>query len=111
MIRNLNPPSSNWEVEKLSCDLKIHGLEQELELMKKECNDLKIELQKAKQTDPYQEDNLQSRDLQRLSISSDNMQNAYWELKREMSNLHLVTQVQAELLRKLKNPTVIKKGE
>lgn len=110
VIRNLNPPSSNWEVEKLSCDLKIHGLEQELELMKKECNDLKIELQKAKQTDPYQEDNLQSRDLQRLSISSDNMQNAYWELKREMSNLHLVTQVQAELLRKLKNPTVIKKA-
>ncbi|XP_020927140.1 5-azacytidine-induced protein 2 isoform X2 [Sus scrofa] len=110
VIRNLNPPSSNWEVEKLSCDLKIHGLEQELELMKKECRDLKIELQKAKQTDPPQEDSLKSRDLQRLSTSSDNMQNAYWELKREMSNLHLVTQVQAELLRKLKTPTAIKKG-
>ncbi|KAB0405178.1 hypothetical protein E2I00_011899 [Balaenoptera physalus] len=38
------------------------------------------------------------------------MQSAYWELKREMSNLHLVTQVQAELLRKLKTPTAIKKG-
>ncbi|XP_028334704.1 5-azacytidine-induced protein 2 isoform X2 [Physeter macrocephalus] len=50
VIRNLNPPSSNWEVEKLSCDLKIHGLEQELELMRKECRDLKIELQKAKHT-------------------------------------------------------------
>lgn len=50
VMRNLNPPSSNWEVEKLSCDLKIHGLEQELELMRKECNDLKVELQKAKQT-------------------------------------------------------------
>lgn len=110
VIRNLNPPSSNWEVEKLSCDLKIHGLEQELELMRKECNDLKVELQKAKQTDLSQEDSLQSRDFQRLSISSDNMQNAYWELKREMSNLHLVTQVQAELLRKLKTPTAIKKA-
>uniref|UniRef100_F7E486 5-azacytidine-induced protein 2 n=1 Tax=Equus caballus TaxID=9796 RepID=F7E486_HORSE len=110
VIRNLNPPSSNWEVEKLSCDLKIHGLEQELELMRKEYSDLKIELQKAKQTDPSQEDNLKSRDLQRLTISSDNMQNAYWELRREMSNLHLVTQVQAELLRKLKTPTAIKKG-
>ncbi|XP_019802436.1 5-azacytidine-induced protein 2 isoform X1 [Tursiops truncatus] len=110
VIRNLNPPSSNWEVEKLSCDLKIHGLEQELELMRKECRDLKIELQKAKQTYPSQEDNLKSRDLQRLSISSDNMQSAYWELKREMSNLHLVTQVQAELLRKLKTPTAIKKA-
>nr|KAF6473288.1 5-azacytidine induced 2 [Rousettus aegyptiacus] len=110
VIRNLNPPSTNWEVEKLSCDLKIHGLEQELELMRKECNDLKVELQKAKQTDLSQEDSLQSRDFQRLSISSDNMQNAYWELKREMSNLHLVTQVQAELLRKLKTPTAIKKA-
>ncbi|KAG8516261.1 5-azacytidine-induced protein 2, partial [Galemys pyrenaicus] len=80
VIRNLNPPSSHWEVEKLSCDLKIHGLEQELELMRKECSDLKIELQKAKQT-------------------------------REMSNLHLVTQVQAELLRKLKTPAAIKKGK
>ncbi|KAM7064455.1 5-azacytidine-induced protein 2 isoform 1-T3 [Molossus nigricans] len=110
VIRNLNPPSSNWEVEKLSCDLKIHGLEQELELMRKECNSLKVELQKAKQTEPSQEDNLQSRDLHRQSISSDNMQNAYWELKREMSNLHLVTEVQAELLRKLKTPTAIKKA-
>ncbi|XP_014445157.1 5-azacytidine-induced protein 2 isoform X2 [Tupaia chinensis] len=111
VMRNLNPPSSNWEVEKLSCDLKIHGLEQELELMRKECNDLKTELQKAKQTNPSQEDNLKSKDLQRISVSSDNMQHAYWELKREMSNLHLVAQVQAELLRKLKTPTAIKKGK
>ncbi|XP_055413696.1 5-azacytidine-induced protein 2 isoform X5 [Bubalus kerabau] len=110
VIRNLNPPSSNWEVEKLSCDLKIHGLEQELELLRKECRDLRIELQKAKQTDPSLDDNLNCRDLQRLSVSSDNMQSAYWELKREMSNLHLVTQVQAELLRKLKTPAAIKKG-
>lgn len=39
------------------------------------------------------------------------MQHAYWELKKEMSNLHLVSQVQAELLRKLKIPTAIKKGK
>lgn len=122
VIRNLNPPSSNWEVEKLSCDLKIHGLEQELELMRKECNDLKVELQKAKQTGPSQEDILQDRDLIRASLSreehtphqgllhSDNMQHAYWELKREMSNLHLVTQVQAELLRKLKTSAAVKKA-
>uniref|UniRef100_A0A8C9I9B3 5-azacytidine induced 2 n=1 Tax=Piliocolobus tephrosceles TaxID=591936 RepID=A0A8C9I9B3_9PRIM len=78
VMRNLNPPSSNWEVEKLSCDLKIHGLEQELELMRKECSDLKIELQKAKQTDPYQEDNLKSRDLQKLSISRQCLCSAAW---------------------------------
>lgn len=74
--------------------------------MKKECNTLRIELQKAKQTHPSQEDNLQSRALQRGSSSSDEMQNGYWELKREMSNLHLVTQVQVEL----KTPTAIKKA-
>lgn len=39
------------------------------------------------------------------------MQHAYWELKREMSNLHLVTQVQAELLRKLKTSAAVKKGK
>ncbi|KAK7816762.1 hypothetical protein U0070_009287 [Myodes glareolus] len=102
VMRNLNPPSSNWEVEKLSCDLKIHGLEQELELMRKECNDLKVELQKAKQTV-----------LKHCYIGNfvDNMQHAYWELKREMSNLHLVTQVQAELLRKLKTSAAVKKGK
>uniref|UniRef100_A0A8C9CKD5 5-azacytidine-induced protein 2 n=1 Tax=Phocoena sinus TaxID=42100 RepID=A0A8C9CKD5_PHOSS len=99
VIRNLNPPSSNQEVEKLSCDLQIHGLEQELELMRKECRDLKIELKKSKQTDPSQEDSMKSRDLQRLSISSDNMQSAHWELKREISNLHL-----------LKTPAAIKKA-
>lgn len=34
----------------MNCDLKIHGLEKELELMRKECTDLRTELQKAKQT-------------------------------------------------------------
>lgn len=40
------------------------------------------------------------------------LQQAYWELKREMSNLHLVTEVQAEVLRKLKPiPAATKKGK
>lgn len=89
VMRNLNPPSSNWEVEKLSCDLKIHGLEQKLELLRKECSDCRTELQKAKQTDPSQEDILQDRDVIRLSLlreenvphqglhHSDIMQHAY----------------------------------
>ncbi|KAH0513169.1 Heat shock cognate 71 kDa protein [Microtus ochrogaster] len=44
-------------------------------------------------------------------LPCDNMQHTYWELKREMSNLHLVTQVQAELLRKLKTSAAVKKGK
>ncbi|KAM6223843.1 5-azacytidine-induced protein 2 [Rhynchocyon petersi] len=110
VMRNLNPPSSSWEVEKLSYNLKIHGLEQELEQMKKECNDLKTELQKSKQSELSEEDNPKSGDLQTLSISSENIQHAFWELRREMSNLHLVTQVQVELLRKLKSPAAVKKA-
>lgn len=120
VMRNLNPPSSNWEVEKLSCDLKIHGLEQELELLRKECSDLRTELQKARQTGPSQEDILQDRDVIRPSLPreehvphqgpqhSDHMQHAYWELRREMANLHLVTQVQAQLLRQLKTSAAVK---
>ncbi|XP_036615709.1 5-azacytidine-induced protein 2 isoform X5 [Trichosurus vulpecula] len=110
VMRNLNRPSSNWEVEKLSNDLKIHGLEQELELMRKECTSLRTELQKSKHKDQSQEDNLNNTDFQKPTIPSDNVQLAYWELKREMSNLHLVTQVQAEILRKFKTPSPIKKG-
>ncbi|XP_074051739.1 5-azacytidine-induced protein 2 isoform X1 [Macrotis lagotis] len=110
VMRNLNRPPSNWEVEKLSSDLKIHGLEQELELKKKECTTLRTELQRSKNKDQSQEDNLNNTDFQRPSIPSENIQHAYWELKREMSNLHLVTQVQAELLRKFKNPSTIKKA-
>ncbi|XP_001369945.1 5-azacytidine-induced protein 2-like [Monodelphis domestica] len=110
VMRNLNRPSSNWEVEKLSSGLKIHGLEQELELMKKECSRLKVELQKAKHKDQSQEDNLNKTDFQRPSIPSDNIHHAYRELKREMSNLHLVTQVQSELLRKFRTPSTIKKA-
>ncbi|XP_072485486.1 5-azacytidine-induced protein 2-like [Notamacropus eugenii] len=110
VMRNLNRPASNWEVEKLSNDLKLHGLEQELELMRKECTNLRTELQKSKHKDQSREDNLNNTDFQRPSVPSDNMQHAYWELKREMSNLHLVTQVQAELLRKFKAPSSNKKA-
>lgn len=42
----------------------------------------------------------------------ESVQQAYWELKREMSNLQLVTEVQTEVLRKLKtNITATKKGK
>ncbi|KAL1763575.1 5-azacytidine-induced protein 2 isoform X1, partial [Sigmodon hispidus] len=94
----------------------------ELEIMKKECNDLRLELQKAKQTGPSQEDILQDRDLTRASLSreehaphqallhSDPMQHACWELKREMSSLHLVTQVQVELLRKLRSSVAVRRA-
>ncbi|NXM25763.1 AZI2 protein, partial [Oxyruncus cristatus] len=108
VMKSLNCTQANWELEKLNCDLKIHSLEQDLEKLKEECNSLRKELQKSKQK--AQDENPLSGDhLQRQAIQS--AQQAYWELKREMSNLRLVTDVQAEVLRKLKrNPTATKKG-
>ncbi|XP_023963194.1 5-azacytidine-induced protein 2 isoform X4 [Chrysemys picta bellii] len=107
VMRNLNSTPSSWEIEKLNSDLKVHSLEQELEKLKKECSSLRKELQK----DQGQELNQLNGDLlQKQNIQSENVQQAYWELKREMSNLHLVTEVQAEVLRKLKTPTATKKG-
>ncbi|KFQ98183.1 5-azacytidine-induced protein 2 [Nipponia nippon] len=111
VMKNLNCTQSSWEIEKLSSDLKVYSLEQDLEKLKQECNNLRKELQKSKQKDQAQDENPLTGDLlQRQDIQS--VQQAYWELKREMSNLRLVTDVQAEVLRKLKtNPTATKKGK
>ncbi|KFP12897.1 5-azacytidine-induced protein 2 [Egretta garzetta] len=110
VMKNLHCTQSSWEIEKLSSDLKVHSLEQDLEKLKEECNSLRQELQKSKQKDQAQDENPLNADvLQRQDIQS--VQQAYWELKREMSNLRLVTDVQAEVLRKLKtNPTATKKA-
>ncbi|NXQ92848.1 AZI2 protein, partial [Sagittarius serpentarius] len=120
VMKNLNCTQSSWEIEKLSSDLKVHSLEQELEKFKQECSSLRKELekskQKAKDENPLNGDLLQRQDIQRYENQVAFMfyfyvQQAYWDLKREISNLRLVTDVQAEILRKLKiNPTATKKG-
>ncbi|XP_059674458.1 5-azacytidine-induced protein 2 [Gavia stellata] len=109
VMKNLNSTQSSWEIEKLSSDLKVHGLEQDLEKLKQECNSLRKELKKLKQKEQAQDENPLNGDLQRQNIQS--VQQAYWELKREMSNLRLATDMQAEVLQKLKtNPTATKKA-
>ncbi|XP_074756670.1 5-azacytidine-induced protein 2 isoform X1 [Athene noctua] len=110
VMKNLNCSQSSWGTEKLSSDVKVQSLEQDLEKLKQECNSLRKELQKSKEKDQAQDENpLNGGLVQRQDIQS--LQQAYWELKREMSNLHLVTDVQAEVLRKLKtNPTATKKA-
>ncbi|KAM4657935.1 5-azacytidine-induced protein 2 isoform 3-T4 [Amazona ochrocephala] len=128
VMKNLNCTQSSWEIEKLNSDLKVHSLEQDLEKLKQEYNSLRKELQKSKQKNhKFQElsclkrrvwlsmDQAQSESplngdiLQRQDIQS--VQQAYWELKREMSNLRLVADMQAEVLRTLKtNPAATKKA-
>uniref|UniRef100_A0A8D0FPY5 5-azacytidine-induced protein 2 n=1 Tax=Strix occidentalis caurina TaxID=311401 RepID=A0A8D0FPY5_STROC len=110
VMKNLNCSQSSWEIEKLSSDLKVHSLERDLEKLKQECNSLRKELEKSKQKVPLFLRNFSINRFDYSLISF--VQQAYWELKREMSNLHLVTDVQTEVLRKLKtNPTATKKGK
>ncbi|NXQ38940.1 AZI2 protein, partial [Catharus fuscescens] len=115
VIKSLNCTQANWELEKLSSDLKVHSLEQDLEKLKEECNSLRKELQNSKKKTQYENplhgDHLQRQDLQRYEVFYFRVQQIYWDLKREMSNLRVVTDKQAEVLRKLKrSPPGAKKG-
>ncbi|NWV54831.1 AZI2 protein, partial [Daphoenositta chrysoptera] len=118
VMKSLNSTQANWELEKLNSDLKVHSLEQDLEKLKEECNSLRKELQNSKQKEenPLHGDHLQRQDILRYEIfyflfTEGHVQQAYWDLKREMSNLRVVADKQAEVLRKLKrNPTGAKKG-
>ncbi|XP_053120781.1 5-azacytidine-induced protein 2 [Hemicordylus capensis] len=103
VMKSLNCNPSNWEIDQLNNALKVHSLEQDLEKLREECNDLRKELQKSIQKAESKEGMLINGEYsQQHNIHSENIQQVYWELKREMSNLHLVTEVQAEVLRKLK---------
>uniref|UniRef100_A0A8C6ZDI5 5-azacytidine-induced protein 2 n=1 Tax=Nothoprocta perdicaria TaxID=30464 RepID=A0A8C6ZDI5_NOTPE len=110
VMKKLNSTQSSWEIEKLNSDLKVRSLEKDLEELKEECNSLRKELQKS---NPLAGCNCRDygKYLICLSVCFESFQQAYWDLKREMSNLHLVTEMQAEVLRKLKtNPTATKKA-
>ncbi|NWJ04599.1 AZI2 protein, partial [Crypturellus undulatus] len=115
VMKQLNSTQSSWEIEKLNSNLKVHSLEKDLEELKQECNSLRKELQKSKQKVSLLKDLTRWQILRFfccLFVFFESVQQAYWDLKREMSNLHLVTEMQAEVLRKLKiNPTATKKGK
>uniref|UniRef100_A0A8C6XIT0 5-azacytidine-induced protein 2 n=1 Tax=Naja naja TaxID=35670 RepID=A0A8C6XIT0_NAJNA len=103
VMKSFSSNPSNWEIDKLNSELKLHNLELDLEKLREECNHLRKELQKSK-TQLYNQSILSSRmeDQQERSGGGDKRMQVYRELKREMSNLHLVTKVQAEMLKKLK---------
>uniref|UniRef100_A0A8C5QD69 5-azacytidine-induced protein 2 n=1 Tax=Leptobrachium leishanense TaxID=445787 RepID=A0A8C5QD69_9ANUR len=101
VMQSLSKTPSDWEIEKLNRELKLRSVEQELKLLQEECRNLREELQRTKESamdkqcfkEFYQDGD---------TASESNVRQAYWELQKEMSNLHVVTEVQAEVLRKLK---------
>ncbi|XP_063308282.1 5-azacytidine-induced protein 2 [Pelobates fuscus] len=102
VMQSLSKTPSDWEIEKLNRELKIRSVEQELKLLQEEFRNLQAELQRTK--DSSLEKQLSSRHClqEHETASESSVRQAYWELKKEMSNLHVVTEVQAEVLRKLK---------
>ncbi|XP_060104798.1 5-azacytidine-induced protein 2 [Heteronotia binoei] len=103
VMKSLTCNPSSWEIDKLNNALKVHSLEKDLEKLREECNGLRTELKKSIWKAHSHEGTLLNGEfLQPEDIHSESLQQAYWELKREMSNLHLVTEVQVEVLRKLK---------
>ncbi|KAM9308161.1 5-azacytidine-induced protein 2 [Gastrophryne carolinensis] len=101
VMKSLSKTPTDWEIEKLNSELKIRSMEQELKLLQEECGRLRVELQRTKDLTAdrsiYDNEADEAFDLE----SESSVRQAYWELKKEMSNLHLVTEVQAEVLRKL----------
>ncbi|KAM8967069.1 5-azacytidine-induced protein 2 [Pelodytes ibericus] len=102
VMKSLSKTPNDWEIEKLNSELKIRSVEQELKLLQEECRNLRAELQRTKETSL--ENQLPSKPChqENQTESESIVRQAYWELKKEMSNLHVVTEVQAEVLRKLK---------
>ncbi|XP_077347581.1 5-azacytidine-induced protein 2 isoform X2 [Lithobates pipiens] len=103
VMKSLSKTPNDWEMDKLNRELKIRSVEQELKLLQEECGRLRAELQRTKNmTSDKSFSGNEYNQANDEDSSEINAQQAYWELKKEMSNLHLVTEVQAEVLRKLK---------
>ncbi|XP_034259943.1 5-azacytidine-induced protein 2 [Pantherophis guttatus] len=99
VMKSFNSNPSNWEIDKLNNELKMHNLELDLEKLKEEYNHFRKEMQKSVES---QGSLINGEFIQQQNIHSERIQQVYRELKREMSNLHLVTKVQVEMLKKLK---------
>ncbi|XP_051872149.1 5-azacytidine-induced protein 2 [Pristis pectinata] len=103
VMDDLNRTHNSWDLEKSSNELKVHTLNQELEILRQECNFLREELQNYKLKDSSLNACMPKREILKDEETDREvgLQKPYQDLMREMSNLHLVTKTQAELLRKL----------
>ncbi|XP_072139282.1 5-azacytidine-induced protein 2 isoform X1 [Mobula birostris] len=103
VMDDLNKTHNSWELDKSSNEIKVHTLNQQLEILKQECAFLREELQSYKLKDLSLDACRSKREglNDEETVREVSLQKPYQDLKREMSNLHLVTKTQAELLRKL----------
>ncbi|XP_062925565.1 5-azacytidine-induced protein 2 [Mobula hypostoma] len=103
VMDDLNKTHNSWELDKSSNEIKVHTLNQQLEILKQECAFLREELQNYKLKDLSLDACRSKREglNDEETVREVSLQKPYQDLKREMSNLHLVTKTQAELLRKL----------
>lgn len=103
VMDHLNRTYNSWDLEKSSNELKVQTLKQELEILNQECNFLREELQNYKLKVSRLESCMPKREILKDEETEREvgLQKPYQDLKREMSNLHLVTKTQTELLQKL----------
>ncbi|XP_072365454.1 5-azacytidine-induced protein 2 isoform X2 [Scyliorhinus torazame] len=103
VMDDLHRTQSSWDLEKSNNELKMYTLNQELEILKQECSLLREELHNCKLKESSLNECMSKREILKDEEAAREigLQKPYQDLKREMSNLHLVAKTQTELLRKL----------
>ncbi|MBN3325908.1 AZI2 protein, partial [Atractosteus spatula] len=95
VMKTMNSTQDYWDVYKVNSELKIHTLQQELELLHLEYNRICLftypNLISMRHTD------------RERSLGDASLLKTYVDLRREMSNLYAVTKSQAKMVRKLRD--------
>ncbi|KAK6490516.1 5-azacytidine-induced protein 2-like [Huso huso] len=97
VMKKLTPTNDYLELYKVNNELKLHTLQQELDILKTEYNKLRGKYEDQVNNKPVstQGSGYHSGDTSPLQ--------AYRDLKREMSNLYAVTKLQAEMMKNLRD--------
>ncbi|XP_028836551.1 5-azacytidine-induced protein 2 [Denticeps clupeoides] len=104
VMRNLNNAQDNWEVEKVTSELKIHALEEELGKVQLECRRLQ---EKCVMHSPGKAVSDGERMQDGLSDDREaSVMKSYGDLCSEMAHLLTVAKLQKNLLRKLRDKPI-----
>ncbi|XP_066547510.1 5-azacytidine-induced protein 2 [Amia ocellicauda] len=96
VMKSMNQSQDFWDVYKVNHELKIHTLQQQLDIIKVQYSRLQEKCKDQPGNDlSNTEEKQECRDVALLKT--------YTDLRREMSNLYAVTKLQAEMVRKLRD--------